>query len=413
MHDTVDRAEAGRWVGVIRVRRMLLVVAGVLVLVGAGTASSSIASPQDAAAFGGSVHFHHDENPALSGDQGPTRCEDANRKQNATLVAGQVHQVIGCIFDQFGDPDGDGNADPASLLDNIDSTMEISGVGTFVSCEGVISSGGKSCHFDDLDSASEVADKKYEAEWRSTETGSIIITFCVDLEANGCADATAADSIYDGPPSRHVHLVSSADPSSGGDCHGASTLTADVRSSIALTGCAFGEAHSPAAGARLLWRVTTSGLANRPGGYEPVRFVGGPDLIADGNGRAVAMVTANPLASGHESTVTFCWDTNDDAQCDSPNALTATFHISWGGPGCVRGTGRDDEMDGSPTDDCLKGAGGDDHVAGAGGRDILFGGAGSDFLRGGPGADTLVGGSGRDTCFGGVGDTFVSCERKP
>jgi hypothetical protein len=87
----------------------------------------------------------------------------------------------------------------------------------------------------------------------------------------------------------------------------------------------------------------------------------------------------------------------------------------------LEGTGRADNLVGTPGNDLIFARGGDDVVDGRGGRDCIVGGRGRDTLRGGRGGDVLLGGKGRDTLLGGRGRDLClsgssadrSCERVP
>jgi hypothetical protein len=73
----------------------------------------------------------------------------------------------------------------------------------------------------------------------------------------------------------------------------------------------------------------------------------------------------------------------------------------------IRGTPRDDLLNGTPGRDRLQGFAGDDVLEGRGGPDALLGGPGSDVLRGGTGPDSLFGGPGPDTASGGAGNDLL------
>lgn len=62
----------------------------------------------------------------------------------------------------------------------------------------------------------------------------------------------------------------------------------------------------------------------------------------------------------------------------------------------IRGTSRNDVLNGGIEDDLIQGLGGNDVLNGAAGNDRLEGGAGADRLDGGIGADTMLGGGGND-----------------
>ncbi len=70
------------------------------------------------------------------------------------------------------------------------------------------------------------------------------------------------------------------------------------------------------------------------------------------------------------------------------------------------GTGKDD-LRGGRGDDLLEGGAGNDELRGGQGQDKLFGGTGKDDLRGGGGEDLLEGGAGNDQLRGGRGDDIL------
>ncbi|VEP17895.1 conserved hypothetical protein [Hyella patelloides LEGE 07179] len=74
----------------------------------------------------------------------------------------------------------------------------------------------------------------------------------------------------------------------------------------------------------------------------------------------------------------------------------------------IRGTGKDDKLQGKATADNLYGLGGNDRIRGNKGFDVLFGGNGDDLLNGNQGNDYLQGELGNDTLRGGAGDDFLS-----
>jgi RTX calcium-binding nonapeptide repeat (4 copies) len=301
----------------------------------------------------------------------------------------------------------------------VESTMVLQGGGLFTACEGTISPSGTSCHFDDLDSAANGPDRKYEAEWRSMiPESSTVITFCVDPDNNGCGDSGARDAMIKfvaAGPAAHVHVLETEQANGPHGCHPVGTtgtIVANVTSKVALTGCVFEESHVPDADARVAWELRTAGVPH-PGGVDPARFGSGLDKRADDDGRALGVISTNPLASGHTTTVTFCRDADADGACGSGDPQQATLRISWTGKGCTIGSPGGDRLHGTGRADCLKGVGGADDLSARGARDFLFGGAGGDTLRGGGGADVLSGGPGFDVCYGQAQrDTFVSCERK-
>jgi RTX calcium-binding nonapeptide repeat (4 copies) len=64
----------------------------------------------------------------------------------------------------------------------------------------------------------------------------------------------------------------------------------------------------------------------------------------------------------------------------------------------IEGTGKPDQLKGSPTDEQILGLGGNDLLDGGGGLDDLFGGEGNDkFLANSTSAEDFDGGAGKDT----------------
>ncbi|NEP81776.1 MAG: calcium-binding protein [Okeania sp. SIO3B3] len=72
----------------------------------------------------------------------------------------------------------------------------------------------------------------------------------------------------------------------------------------------------------------------------------------------------------------------------------------------LRGTNRDERLDGRGGNDNLIARGGNDILIGGNGRDRLNGGAGNDDLDGGTGNDTLIGGGGADAFIYDTGRNF-------
>lgn len=73
----------------------------------------------------------------------------------------------------------------------------------------------------------------------------------------------------------------------------------------------------------------------------------------------------------------------------------------------VRGTTRDDQLNGTSGHDLMLGDKGNDVLRGLNGNDWIFGELGNDRLEGGEGNDTLFGGNGKDTLQGGNGDDWL------
>lgn len=388
------------------------------------------------------VHLHNDEvaegiAPAgLPHNDDPTTfCEDANRKKGAIVPAGVLDQVIGCIFDQFAPIDTAGNKDLASALANVSSALEITGPAAtpfafapkFFDCEGTLNATATRCDFDDLQSANHAADKKYEAQWASGVIGTVTITFCVDPEHDGCANAgalvdTVTKTVVPGPKD-HVHLRQAADVDADPTCHtGTANTTADTSATVNLTGCVFDAFHNPIADDNVIWRLETTGLpGGGPGGDDPARFVNFPEQSTDVNGQADASVRASAAAAGHLTNVFFCNDNNLNGICDLDESgqfphdddFIALFQIQWRGPACIRGTAHGDVLRGTAGPDCIRGLGGADRIFGGRGGDDIFGGFGNDVIHGGPGNDNIIGGPGFDVCFGrGGNDSFVGCEKE-
>ena len=82
-----------------------------------------------------------------------------------------------------------------------------------------------------------------------------------------------------------------------------------------------------------------------------------------------------------------------------------------GSAACVRGSKRDERMNGGPEDDCLKGGRGSDRLRGGAGDDTLSGGPGDDLIVAGPGVDAVRCGPGRDTARVDSLDGTRGCER--
>jgi Ca2+-binding RTX toxin-like protein len=78
----------------------------------------------------------------------------------------------------------------------------------------------------------------------------------------------------------------------------------------------------------------------------------------------------------------------------------------------IRGTERNDTLDGTPFTDIVSGLAGDDELLGEDGQDRLSGGPGADTLLGGDLADRLDGGYGADLLIGGSfeGDPFTQID---
>ncbi len=70
----------------------------------------------------------------------------------------------------------------------------------------------------------------------------------------------------------------------------------------------------------------------------------------------------------------------------------------------IVGTGKADELHGTPGNDCILGKGGDDTIWGGGGNDYIAGGNGDDVIYGELGDDQLFGEGGADTIYGGDGN---------
>jgi len=379
-----------------------------------------------------------DVNETVLGDQtgavGPTGadllCEAANRRVTDTVPAGHFDNVIGCVFDQFADDDfpfplADNNKDPFGLIANETVSFEISNNTTnaiWRFCEGgVISADGLRCTTANANFS--LADRKYEADWRATTTGTLTITVCVDPEGvfgDGCANATVKDTltktVVPGPP-QHVHLRLHEEAIVSDTCHpGTASLTANVNTRVDLQGCLFDAFHNGINDERVIWRLETQGFFP-PGGDDPARFINVPEQtthVDNGHdGRANATVTAGGGASGHLTNVFFCLDSNLNGECDDfqGNTLEALFQISWKGPACIRGTSGGDTLRGTAGPDCIRGLGGNDRIFGGRGADTLYGGFGDDVIHAGPGKDTVIGGPGVDVCWvrGGV-DIDVGCE---
>jgi RTX calcium-binding nonapeptide repeat (4 copies) len=369
------------------------------------------------------IGIHNDEiaeDPTLDAthnDDPPTFCKPG-ASGNTTVVAGELEQTFGCVFDQFGE-----------LLGNVSATMSLVGSNAkFVDCEGTIvqtddpATDEKTCHFVPNDSDNHVADNKFEAEWSATVTGPVTVTFCVDVpNLQTCAGAGLVISITKNivpGPAHHVHLRLQSDARASATCHpGTASFSAQTGKHIALQGCLFDAFHNGINDQRVIWRLNTTGF---PGFAvdDPAHFVNVPEqtthVDTGHDGRANGVVTAGPAAAGHLTNVFFCLDSNLNGECDDfqGNTLEALFQISWTGAGCIRGTAGSDTLRGTKGADCIRGLGGNDHIFGGFGKDIIYGGFGDDVIHGGPGKDTIIGGPGFDICWGRGGfDTFVGCEK--
>lgn len=74
----------------------------------------------------------------------------------------------------------------------------------------------------------------------------------------------------------------------------------------------------------------------------------------------------------------------------------------------IRGSGRDDRLNGTDDADVIKGLGGDDRIDGDDGSDLLNGGAGDDRIEGDDGHDRIIGGSGNDRLEGDDGNDTIN-----
>lgn len=73
----------------------------------------------------------------------------------------------------------------------------------------------------------------------------------------------------------------------------------------------------------------------------------------------------------------------------------------------VRGSRRDDDLDGSRDDDMIRSGRGDDDISCRGGDDIVKAGRGGDRVRGDGGDDDISGGAGADRLRGGAGNDTI------
>jgi Ca2+-binding RTX toxin-like protein len=74
----------------------------------------------------------------------------------------------------------------------------------------------------------------------------------------------------------------------------------------------------------------------------------------------------------------------------------------------IRGTNRNDRLNGTAGDDRIRGDRGNDTLNGGGGNDVVLGEKGNDVLNGGAGNDRLKGSYGDDMLTGGAGrDRFI------
>lgn len=81
----------------------------------------------------------------------------------------------------------------------------------------------------------------------------------------------------------------------------------------------------------------------------------------------------------------------------------------WGGPGndLLYGSGGSNVIWGGAGRDTIHGGPGDDMLGGGGGADLIYGGGGDDRIWGGRGNDTLYGGEGNDTLIAGPGTDWL------
>lgn len=130
--------------------------------------------------------------------------------------------------------------------------------------------------------------------------------------------------------------------------------------------------------------------------------------------------TATATVTGPTSTVTVTTPFVPSTDCPPPNLVNV-----------VRGTGKNDNLVGTPCRDGMLGHKGNDLMLGAAANDVLLGGRGRDRLDGGTGTDVLrggfnndilvsndgtpgdrlIGGQGQDLCIIDPGDKAKSCER--
>jgi hypothetical protein len=155
-----------------------------------------------------------------------------------------------------------------------------------------------------------------------------------------------------------------------------------------------------------------------------------PDVVVDGNGRAVAAWIRQGSNHDRIQAVAYTIETAaEEAALDAASAAVEAkidkcyeeAETDTDFEKCEKledellGIGDEDggeRVDGTPRRDILRGTrgndvfftyGGNDVIYGLGGRDVIYGGPGNDRLVGGKGSDLLIGGSGRDRLIGGRG----------
>ena len=94
------------------------------------------------------------------------------------------------------------------------------------------------------------------------------------------------------------------------------------------------------------------------------------------------------------------------AVANEVSGTTSLYKISFDGK-TIKGSNRDDKLEGTGGDDVIDGRGGNDKIFGFAGDDTLLGGDQKDKIFGGFGDDELAGGKGRDELHGDQGEDLI------
>ena len=129
-------------------------------------------------------------------------------------------------------------------------------------------------------------------------------------------------------------------------------------------------------------------------------FATPPTLDADGNLKftPVDQLDAKVGITDTAKMAVFAIDSGDKENRGKNKSLPARFSIA------VKPGENNDNLKGTKKDNTIDGDGGNDDILGLGGNDFLIGGDGSDTLNGANNNDTLDGGLGNDELIGGKGD---------
>ncbi|MGE3160191.1 MAG: choice-of-anchor I family protein, partial [Xanthobacteraceae bacterium] len=95
------------------------------------------------------------------------------------------------------------------------------------------------------------------------------------------------------------------------------------------------------------------------------------------------------------------------AVANEVSGTTSLYKISFDGK-TIKGSNRDDKLEGTGGDDVIDGRGGNDKIFGFAGDDQLLGGDQKDKIFGGFGDDEIAGGKGRDELHGDQGDDLIN-----